>query len=140
MTHMPFSEWNSRNNIGVEAIDEDHRKFLGLINTLQEAVQKCTATEVQGRIMSNLIIHVHSHFAAEEDLMRRSHFPWMEEHQSEHRIFAQRVYELQRELAWGNRSLAIEMLNAMNNWFQHHVTGTDRKLQPFVLNDLVMKR
>jgi hemerythrin len=135
---MPFVDWRSQFNPGVEATNEDHR-FLGLIDGLHTAVRQGKGKDVQGRILSNLIIHVNAQFAAEEDVMRRCRYPWYHDHKTEHRHFAQRVYELQRQLALGQDSIAIETLNTISNWFQHHVAGTDSKLRPFVLKDLMIK-
>ena len=136
---MSFLEWNNQYNVGVEGIDQDHRKFLELINTLHDAVRQGKGQDLQGKILSNLITHVHSHFAAEEDFMRRCRYPSYEDHKSEHRVFAGRVYGLQRELALGNQSTATEMFNTIANWFQHHITGTDVKLRPYALRDLMIK-
>ena len=137
---MSFFEWNGQYDLGLDDIDNDHRRFLGLINTLHEAVQQGKGQDLQGKILSNLILHVNSHFAAEEDLMLRCRYPSYQDHKSEHRIFAQHVYELQRQFAFGNQATATEMLNSLATWFQHHITGTDIKLRPYALRDLMIKR
>ena len=136
---MSFFEWSHQDNLGIAAIDDDHRKFVGLINELHGAVRQGNGPELQGKILANLIIHVNSHFAAEEDLMRKWQYPMYREHKSEHHVFAQRVYEMQRQFALGNQSLAIETLNSLSNWFQHHIKGTDSKLRPCALKNLMIK-
>jgi hemerythrin len=108
---MAFFEWDSRFNVGVDTIDNDHRRFVELINELHRAVQCEKGEEVLGEILTKVSVHLTAHFAVEEELMQKCQYPGYQDHMAEHALFAQHIRELRKEFESGNSSLTIETLN-----------------------------
>jgi hypothetical protein len=67
---MAFMEWNSGLSVQVATFDEQHKKLLGMVNRLHEAMLQRTGREALAAIFSDLIAYTGTHFADEEAAMK----------------------------------------------------------------------
>ena len=61
---MPRIEWSESFSVGVAEIDEQHRRWVELINKLHDAIMdKKVSPEMTDKILSEMIDYSHFHFA-----------------------------------------------------------------------------
>lgn len=122
-----FLEWKDEYSVGIEAIDNDHRKLLNLINQFQTAVLYRTGQEFEEAALDELVEYTRTHFKREEDLMQEYGYPDFEPHQAEHRKFIGEVEAMiekyQRE---GNRASLQQAVVFLRDWLINHIMGTDQ--------------
>lgn len=127
-------EWNEELATGHGAIDEQHRELIGRFSALLNACNQGKGREEVGRLLTFMAEYVRSHFAMEEGLQRRYHYPEYAAHKEEHHGFIQDLRELEHRFSaeGATLSLVIQTNQAMVGWLIRHINGTDRKLAAFL--------
>jgi len=109
--------WNESLSVGIPEIDEDHQRFISLINDLNQAiVSRQTKAEI-GRLLKLLVVDARSHFDFEERLFEEYRYPDARRHSESHaqimnRILAETVEFSNAEWspAWIEKGLLIKNL------------------------------
>lgn len=123
---MPQLEWNEGLSVGVEAIDNDHKILLDLINKISFAIEKNEETSAIEEVFGQLEAYVVEHFSREEQLMRDCHYPGLREHIKLHRKLTSKVPELKAELLAADSREAAEEINLfLFDWLMNHILGDD---------------
>lgn len=123
---MPQLEWNEGLSVGVEAIDNDHKILLDLINKISFAIEKNEETSVIEEVFGQLEAYVVEHFSREEQLMRDCHYPGLREHIKLHRKLTSKVPELKAKLLAADSREAAEEINLfLFDWLMNHILGDD---------------
>jgi hemerythrin len=128
---MPFMVWNDHLSVGVEAIDADHKKIVGMVNELYDAILAGCGRKKLDTLLDRLVDYTRYHFAREEELLTRTGYPDVAEHKREHDEMATWM-----NTAWHryhNSSAIAPSLDAINyltDWLYNHVLGADQKFAP----------
>ena len=122
--------WKAEFDTGIDAVDEQHRQIVDLINRLGTVV-------VDGRdldsvidpVLGELTDYAFNHFSEEEDLMEdrgvdRRH---IEHHQLEHSKFIEQV-----EKIWDSRSAqqnpVTVLTDFLSSWLASHILEEDQSM------------
>ncbi|WP_370277621.1 bacteriohemerythrin [Pontibacterium sp.] len=119
-------EWDEGMSVGVEAIDNDHKQLLALINEISDAIDRNKAPAVIEDVFAQLEAYVVEHFSREEALMRQCRYPDLKAHIKQHRQFTAKVPELKRELLNADSTeVAAEINLFLFDWLMNHIVGED---------------
>jgi hemerythrin-like metal-binding protein len=129
---MPLIEWNEAFSVGNKQLDEQHKKFFHIINTLQDAMKKGEGEEILLTVLKELQQYVQYHFKTEESLMKMYAYPNYSSHKAEHVEAEQKVNKFILEYERHDDKLAIEVLNFLSDLLQNHILQTDRKYIPYL--------
>lgn len=128
---MPLLTWTEKLSVGVGMLDEDHKRLVGMVNELFDAMQAGKGRDVLGRILDGLVQYTKIHFAHEESFFARTAYPAAAAHKQEHDALTQQVVEVQRKYAaGGDAALSLEVLQFLKNWLVKHIQGSDQKYRP----------
>jgi hemerythrin len=127
---MELISWKESLNVGIKDIDEQHKKLVGLINKLFDAMSHGKSNEIMNAVFSDLSKYVTNHFATEEKLMRKYGYDDYDYHKQEHKFFIDKLNELKEKFSNGNVAISLEVLNFLKDWLLKHIIGTDRKYIP----------
>ena len=72
--------WKDEYSVGIEAMDDDHKKLLNLINQLQTAVHYYTGKEFEEKALDELVDYTKTHFKREELLLEENDYADLEAH------------------------------------------------------------
>jgi len=128
---MPLIEWNSAFSVGIQKIDEQHKKFFALINVLYDAIMQGKGEVVVGPVLKELQQYVIFHFKSEETWMELYRYPDMIKHKLEHDAGAKKVSKLVLEYERGQQTVDIELLKFLSDWLQNHILQVDRNYIPY---------
>ncbi|MFZ2951305.1 MAG: bacteriohemerythrin [Desulfuromonadaceae bacterium] len=128
---MPVFEWDNSIELGIPAIDEQHKALFGWINTLDEAIKGGDGSEAVGEVIWKLITYVTEHFSAEERLMLSCGYPDMAAHRREHDQFVSRLREIQVSFIDGHE-MSENVLAFLADWLVCHIKGTDQAYSRFI--------
>lgn len=120
-------EWDDRYLIGHRGIDDTHAEFIGLLDAMLHA-----EPEAVPAMMQTLARHVEEHFALETRLMEQYAFPARECHVEEHDKVLASVHEVNALAAAGNTDVAVELAQALADWFPGHSDYMDSALAAWV--------
>ncbi|MCB1175174.1 MAG: hemerythrin family protein [Leptospiraceae bacterium] len=125
--------WNESFAIGVDAVDEQHKYFVSLLNELRQQVNQRddNPAELQ-RIIGEFKDYTVYHFNTEEQLMRDCEYPYLMEHQQEHSGFRQHVLALHARAERGEFPLLKVIATYMTNWLLEHIQVSDARIAEYV--------
>ena len=72
---MPLIEWTDELSVGIESIDEQHKKLVNMINALNDAMLTNSSNELLGTIFTGLAAYTQKHFAYEENMFAEYNYP-----------------------------------------------------------------
>ena len=128
---MDILEWDSALETGDALVDQQHRDIHDLCNELSSA--ESSPAEVMS-VLDRLIDHVLTHFATEEDLMRRESYPpeLATQHIVQHRELTERARQKVLEFHSGALTETGPLLEFLRDWIAMHVRDHDRGLIEYV--------
>lgn len=127
-----FVEWHDSYSVGIEAIDNDHKKLLNLINQLQTAAHYRTDAQYEREAFDALVDYTKTHFKREEELMETHGYPTYAEHKREHEAMIARVDELMRRYDDKPQDAIEEAVQFLKKWLVGHINGTDQGYSQFL--------
>jgi len=124
---MPLMTWNERLAVGVKVLDDDHKKLVGMVNQLYDAIQTGHGKDSLGKILDGLIDYTKVHFAREEQFFAQTGYGASVAHKKEHDDLARQVLDVQAKYKAGvNGTLSLEVMNFLKNWLVTHIQGSDQ--------------
>ena len=132
---MPVPVWTDKLSVGLEGLDDDHKRLLEIIASL-ESGEDAAAVETALRA---LMRYAQLHFAREQAVMRRCGFPGLAGHIESHGAFKEKLKaEIDRFEAnpAANTAATREALIAfLGDWWKRHISQDDRAYKPFIEQD-----
>jgi len=126
-----FMKWRPDFNLGIEKIDDQHKKIVELINKLNTAFMQDQARERLGGIFSELIDYADYHFRDEEALFSAYNFPFTEEHKRMHQGFIRKIQDLKKNFEEG-QSVTYRLMGFLRKWLTDHILDADREYAALV--------
>ena len=126
--------WQDSYSVGVDVLDQDHKKLIVLLNQFSTAYDYAMSEEYERQTLEELVEYTKYHFAKEEDLMDECQYPDVEAHKKQHQMM---IAEVERFAALYNEKGhdALEEVTAfLSNWLINHINGTDKQYTQY-MND-----
>ena len=128
---MPLVEWNEALSVGVSIIDDEHKKIVGMLNELHDAMLARQSNEALGKVLDGLVAYTASHFKHEEALFAKTGYAAAAEHKKEHADLTRQVLNVQKKYQEGTTAtLSIEVLKFLRKWLLVHIQDSDKKYGP----------
>ena len=127
-----FIEWDEKLSVGIKEIDDQHKKLVGIINTLYEAMRNGQANTVLKDSLNELVKYTIYHFSTEENLMNINKYPESLIQINAHKDFTVKISELQIKLNEGAVFLSVNTFTFLREWLTKHIMETDKKLGKFL--------
>ena len=120
--------WSDEYTSGVAEIDSRHRAILSQINVLAAEVRGGRAHNALP-ILASIEREALQQFAVEESLMKESRYPFLSEHQRQHRRFHENLGHLSNEIhseAENPVYMAFRIKLLLMDWIVNHCIKSDR--------------
>ena len=118
--------WKDEYSVGIERIDQDHKKLINLLNQFNMAYDYAMSEEYEREALNDLVSYTKYHFEREEKLMEENDYPDFESHKAQHQVMVAKVAafaSLYEEK--GHESLDV-VSDFLTNWLINHINGTDK--------------
>jgi len=129
---MSLFAWSDKYSLHIGQIDEQHKKLVGMLNELFDAMKAGKGNDVLDNVLSQLIAYTKSHFATEERLMKAHGYPGYQEHKAEHDDLTKQVLDFQQRFQARSTGLSMELMSFLKNWLINHIQGSDKSYAPFL--------
>ena len=128
---MTFFAWKAEYSIGVPAIDQQHKKLIGLIDQLYTSMQQGLAEGIIRQILNELIDYTKTHFAAEEAVMKANRYPDFQNHKDEHVNLTIEVlaYNVKFE---NDYKIVVPLSMFLKEWLTNHILDSDKRIGLFL--------
>ena len=138
-----FLVWNDRYSVGIDFMDEQHRRLVEFANELYDGVfAALEASEFKKKreesfkaCMSASVDYVKTHFSAEEDLMRSLGYPKFPEHKTAHEEFVRQVLEVSQRFEKGDQQMGKHFVYFLRDWLLEHIGVVDKELGMYAKNN-----
>ena len=120
-------EWEDKYSVGVEEIDNQHKRMFAVINELLDAIEANSTGEHLGEIIESLVKYKMFHFKTEEDYFEKFNYEGKEEHETRHREFNERLTAIKTKYPEYNIDFAFELVDFLEDWLINHLMVMDQK-------------
>lgn len=142
---MAYFEWDPSLNIGIDIIDEQHKKIVEYVNDLDSIlnnknfdsnflINSVAFKDKLKKIVDELVNYTITHFAFEEDMMEKANYTLLKSHKQEHKIFTNIASSYQQRFKNGD-DIAFELLEELKTWLSDHITKEDMDYHSEVLKN-----
>ena len=123
--------WTENFSVGVARLDDQHKRLVQMINRLIAEPRLTTESETISSLLSEMTSYARKHFSAEEELLRRHHYPRLEEQVAEHQAFQKKTTDFCSATMLHVRVVPETLLHYLSDWLVHHILKTDMAYKPF---------
>ncbi len=132
---MPIIPWEEGFALGINEIDEQHKKMLAIINKLYDVFESKKYTdqfEIES-IIREMTEYAIYHFKTEEKYLNEFGYEKTEEHIGIHNLYRAKIEEWHKRYN-ENKDTAVffEITNFLHDWWIWHINNTDRAYVPFL--------
>ena len=129
--------WNDSYSVGVPALDDQHKKLVGLINRLADChgARSGGSSGVFHEVLSRMFDYAQVHFKAEEDHLQRIGYPQLADQKIEHAAFVGKMAAFSMAAAEGVQDAAA-VHRYLKAWLLSHILESDMQYRPFVESKL----
>lgn len=130
---MPLLAWREALSVGDPTIDGDHRKLIGFVNDLQDAIDGQKSDQIVGKIILELVQYTKDHFQREEACMRGAGYPDYERHRQIHRALTGQVLLMaEKYVRTPTHEVKQDLIDFLSAWLVEHIIKEDRKLGAYL--------
>lgn len=123
--------WKNKFDIGIAAIDAEHKHLLSCINKLTSMQVLGIDKAILLKLADEALLYAKFHFLSEENLMCLTHYPNMTKHSDIHRALIKQLEHIRRNLDDSIEKLK-EFISFLVHWFVDHTQTTDRQFAEYL--------
>jgi len=132
---MPLIEWTAELSVGINSIDEQHKKLINMINALNDAMLTNSSNELLGKIFTGLAAYTQKHFAYEENMFAEFGYTDSQEHKRQHEELIAQVIELKEKFMENPQgTISADLMLFLKRWLTNHIMRTDKEYTEFLLS------
>lgn len=129
---MPKIEWDESFELNIPEIDEQHRRWVDIINELHDSLMFHGGVHnLTDRILNEMIDYGRFHFAFEEEFLKKIGYPELVIHRSMHNAFMRDLINKLQQERGGGLVLNTEVMKVLTGWLQSHIQVEDRKYSEY---------
>ncbi len=126
-------EWHPGMSIGVALIDDEHRKLIGYLNALSEAIELDHADDAMLRLLDETIAYSAHHFKHEEELFLQTPYPKKEAHLLLHQKITDNLAAIHHDFVHRKHTVpSIKFMLSLKEWLIEHIQCDDREYVPYL--------
>jgi len=127
-----FIQWTDSLSVGIDAIDNEHKKLLSMINQLQTAAHYKTDESLVESTLNDLIDYTKYHFSREEALMKKNNYPDYDAHKKTHEEMVKQVSQFIDEYRVDKTRTIENVILYLKTWLINHIKGSDQNYAPYI--------
>jgi len=129
---MNIFQWKEEYSVDHAEIDTQHKRLFQLAGDLHSAMTEGKGKAALSTTLNSLIEYTKHHFACEEKLMQKHHYPDYAAHKAFHDDLTARVLEFEKSFTAGKTLMTVELFQFLKDWLSHHIGETDRKVSEYL--------
>jgi len=126
---MPLMNWDEIMSVGVEELDDQHKRLIELINEAYEALQRHDEHRMV-ELIEKMRQYARTHFETEEAYMLRDGFPDLARHKGLHETFNRSVTQFKSQQFGGTNLSKIFVF--LSRWLATHILEADKEYVPYL--------
>ncbi|MGC4048346.1 MAG: bacteriohemerythrin [Paludibaculum sp.] len=107
-------------------IDAQHKRLVGTINRLQDAMLQGKGKDVIHSVLVDLEEYTKYHFTFEEELLSRHGYPKILAQESQHRNFVSKLIKFRNDYDSGSITMSVTVMEFLRDWLTQHILLEDK--------------
>jgi hemerythrin-like metal-binding protein len=124
---MNFITWKDHYSVGIDKIDDQHKKLVKILDELYDSFVNKTSDQKIIKVLDNLKEYTQYHFLTEEQLFEDSGYSESVKHKILHDKFRKEVNSFIDEVKEGKNMVTYKLLTFLNNWLITHIQKEDQR-------------
>ena len=125
-------QWKNEYTVNITIIDEQHKKFLAIINELKIIINDNSCKEKVSSVFFQIAYLIDYYFIKEEIYFKDCKYPNFEQHKIAHNQFIDRIIQFQKDLENNKPDICLDIYNFLENWFDEHILKYDKEAVEFL--------
>jgi hemerythrin len=127
-------KWDESLSIGVELIDEQHKKWIERLGDVQSAIEDHRGMPHVANALDFLVDYTRFHFSTEEKYMSGTGYSELENHRAKHDELKDTLDDLIRDFRdYGvTEKLSRAIGTFLDNWLRDHIQVVDQAFAAFL--------
>lgn len=118
--------WTDALRTGNRHIDDDHRLLVEHVNTVLECIAQRADNARLCQALDALGIYTRTHFAQEEDLMRKAGYARTHAHCAQHQALLEQMEQVMAQLRTHQTIDPMDLYTRLTRWVVEHIQQYDR--------------
>lgn len=131
-TENKYLVFNSSLSVDYEPMDNQHKKWIDLLNQIYLAFQNNASTNEIKPVIKDLVDYTIWHFNFENKMMEKYGFKDYEQHKVQHDDILEEVSQIYAKLEKGEEILIVNILEFLKKWLISHILKTDMVLGKYL--------
>lgn len=127
-----YIAWQDEFSVGVDVIDEQHKKLLEVINAFLSSLEDNDDRFAIGRSLDDMIKYTEYHFYTEQLLLERH--PDFLKHLNQHWQLVKEAKKIQDDFQQ-HLELKANIFDFLLSWLKDHILGTDKVYFSYLLKN-----
>jgi hemerythrin len=130
-------EWDDKYCVGINLIDEQHKKLIELTNTLYRSCLVGTDEEKTDHFMKavkDVVDYTKFHFTAEERMLQNVSFPDYGPHKKHHEEFVKKLVDDVKGFQEGQKFVINNFVRFLRDWILSHIAVEDTQYARFIFD------
>lgn len=123
---MKAVKWDSSYTLGIDIIDEQHKKLFDLMSEIYDASESDADIERIIELFDELTKYSQYHFEDEEAYFSSTSDDDIKIHKEQHQYFIDEINKIKQQCLRIN-ALSLELLYFLNDWLVNHIKVEDHK-------------
>ena len=125
-------DWKDEFSVGIKKFDDQHKKLLKVGDDLVMAMKNISKGideyDYVKKLLQKMYEYTQYHFKSEEELMEKNSFPGLNKHKKQHKLFIEKLDEIDvEELDLNQEEFIMNLLNFVADWVETHIARHDNK-------------
>jgi hemerythrin len=127
-------EWRDEYSVGIQHIDDDHKKLISLLNNFTIAYDYAMSESFEKEALNELISYTKYHFDREEKMMEDNDYPDVIAHKAQHKVMIDQVESFVHLYNIKGHDALDEISKFLSDWLINHINGTDKQYSEHLHN------
>lgn len=123
---MKIIQWNERISTNNFKIDNQHKKLIDIVNNLSELIKIDSNSKILNETLSELLKFSITHFKDEEELMRQTNYPELDQHIKKHKDFSLKIANFCSDVQNNKTNITEKLLEFLVNELMVHTNIDDQ--------------
>lgn len=124
---MTFFEWDKKFEIGVPEMDNQHKKWVEIINRFYDHLINNDINKTTKIMINEVIDYTNYHFSEEEKLMMSIGYPHINDQKEMHNKITEKMKYFKNRIDEGILVVSTSITNEMKLWLKDHIMVEDKK-------------
>lgn len=123
--------WNESFSVGVQELDNQHKKLIKILNKLIKMANAEVFSETVSDTLTEMTKYAAIHFETEEKLMKKFNYPDFDAHKEQHKAFQKKTVGFCMYAMAYKSSVPTDILTFLMTWLVNHILVSDMKYKDF---------